>query len=171
MWTAADTSLRDARSIRFHIASLVPRRTWEEQYRPQWKDITVLEFAKNRCKDNDYMVKKLAGLGVNDTAAEEDLRVAMRTIKKRFVVGLLDRMEESIRRFNVVLGIDEGDEENRRCMNHLLHDSVGARRYRSASHPKVGAHGMLFDLLPHCCPGPGSFWRLCLFAYLLCLPN
>lgn len=118
---------------------MLAHRNWEEQYRPNWKRIDVLEFAKNKNTDNDYMVKKLAGLKSTDTATEADLRLAMRTIKKRFVVGLLDDLEESVRRFNLVAGIDASDKENRKCMNHFLHNSVGARRHNSNSHPKVGA--------------------------------
>lgn len=105
--------------------------TWEPQYRPQWKNINILEFAKNKNRENNYVVKKLTGLRVNDMATEEDLRIAMRTIKMRFVVGLLDEMEESVRRFNVVMGIDETDKENRECINHLVHDSIGAKNYNS----------------------------------------
>ena len=112
-------------------------RTWEQQYRPQWKRIDVLQFAKKRNTDNNYMVKKLAGLGVNATATEEDLRMAMRTINKRFIVGLMDQMEESVHRFNIAMGINESDEENQQCMNHFFHDSVGAKRHNSNSHPKV----------------------------------
>merc|ERR1712232_724701 len=95
------------------------------------------EFAKNKNTDNNYMVKTLAGLKSTDDATEADLRLAMRTIKKRFVVGLLDDLEESVRRFNLVAGIDGSDKENRKCMNHFLHNSVGARRHNSDSHPKV----------------------------------
>eukprot|EP00584_Thalassiosira_punctigera_P020515 CAMPEP_0172558010 /NCGR_PEP_ID=MMETSP1067-20121228/76645_1 /TAXON_ID=265564 ORGANISM="Thalassiosira punctigera, Strain Tpunct2005C2" /NCGR_SAMPLE_ID=MMETSP1067 /ASSEMBLY_ACC=CAM_ASM_000444 /LENGTH=350 /DNA_ID=CAMNT_0013347249 /DNA_START=34 /DNA_END=1086 /DNA_ORIENTATION=+ len=111
--------------------------TWEKQYRPQWKRMGVLEFAKQRNTDNNYMVKKLAALRVNDAATEEDLRIAMRTIKKRFIVGLVDHMAESVHRFNIVLGIDESQKENRKCMEHFLHDSVGARKHKSKSNPKV----------------------------------
>ena len=83
------------------------------------------------------MVKKLAGLGVNDTATEEDLRMSMRTIRTRFIVGLMDQMEESVHRFNIVMGINESDEVNQQCMNHFFHDSVGAKRHNSNSHLKV----------------------------------
>lgn len=90
--------------------------------------------------DKNLMVKKLAGLGVNDTATEEDLRVAMRTLRKRFVVGLTDAMEESIHRFNAVMNIDESEEENLRCMDNFFHPSLGAKKINSYEHPIVSSH-------------------------------
>lgn len=83
------------------------------------------------------MVKKLAGLALEDTATEDDLRMAMRTIRKRFIVGLMHEMEESIHRFNVVLGIDETVPENQECMDHFFHHSLGAKRHNSHEHPHV----------------------------------
>jgi hypothetical protein len=109
---------------------------WEKQYRPQWKRIDILEYAKVRNTDNDHMVKKMAGIAANATATEAHLRVAMRTIEKRFIVGLMDQMEESVRRFNIVMGISETD-ENKKCMDHFFHDSLGAKRHKSNSHPQV----------------------------------
>lgn len=111
--------------------------TWEQQYRPQWKNIDILEFATKRNTDKNHMVKKLAGLGVNQTATEDDLRMAMRTIRKRFIVGLMDKMEESVHRFNVVMGINEEVAENQQCMNHFFHHSLGAKKHNSNSHPHV----------------------------------
>jgi len=112
-------------------------RSWEQQYRPQWKRITVETFARDKNTDNNYMVKKLAGVGVGGTVTELHLRNAMRTIRKRFVVGLMDQMDESIHRFNILMGINELDEENQQCMKHFFNDFLGSRKVTSNSHPKV----------------------------------
>lgn len=115
------------------------KASWERDYKPQWKHIDVLEWAKTRSTpDNNFMVKKLAGLRANETATEEDLRIAMRTIKKRFYVGLMDKMEESIHRFNFVMGIDEVQEDNQQCLEHFFHHSVSAKRHSSNNYAKVG---------------------------------
>lgn len=111
--------------------------TWERDYRPQWGHIEILDFAKTRNVDNNQMVKKLAGIPLDGTANEDDLRLAMRTVRKRFVVGLMHEMEESVRRFNVVLGVDEDVPENRECMDHFFHKSLGARKHNSHEHPHV----------------------------------
>lgn len=111
--------------------------TWEHKYRPQWKDIDVLEFARAKNTDNNHLVKRLAGLGISDHATEDHLRTAMRTIKKRFFVGLTGQMEESVRRFNIVMGVDESEVGNRQCLDHFFHNSVDAKKHNSNSHPKV----------------------------------
>lgn len=85
----------------------------------------------------NLQVKKMAGVGVNGTVTELDLRVAMRTVKRRFIVGLMDRMEESVHRFNVVLKVNELEEENKQCMHHFFHNPLGAKKYHSNSHPAV----------------------------------
>eukprot|EP00985_Skeletonema_marinoi_P013358 scaffold6596_cov140-Skeletonema_marinoi.AAC.1 len=79
---------------------------WEKSYRPEWADMSILEWAEKHNKESNVMVKKLAGVKFHDTATEAALRVAMRTLEKRFVVGLTDNMKESIRRFNIVMNID-----------------------------------------------------------------
>ena len=85
--------------------------------------------------DNEHMVKKLAGKRMNDVVNEEDLQLAMRTLKSRFVVGLMDNMEESIHRFNTILGIDETSETSRECMDQYF--GHGSLKSNSNSHPKA----------------------------------
>ena len=85
--------------------------------------------------DNDHMVKKLAGKLQRDTATETDLQRAKTTIKRRFVVGLMQHMEESTRRFNTVIGIDEEEKKVRRCMDRYF--GKGDKKQNTNSHPKV----------------------------------
>ncbi|KAL7541097.1 hypothetical protein ACHAXR_010618 [Thalassiosira sp. AJA248-18] len=111
--------------------------SWERTYSPQWKDISVEEFGEKRNHDNNHMVKKLAGKLMNEKVGEEDLQLAMATVKNRFVVGLLDHVEESIHRFNTVIGIDESKKETRKCMNEFF--GHGVAKKNSNSHPKVNS--------------------------------
>lgn len=115
--------------------------TWEEQYRPQWKNMGLLEFAKQRNSDNNHLVKKLAGLGANETATESDFASARRTIKKRFIVGLTDQMKESVHRFNIVMGINETEDDKRQCMDHFFRGSVAAKRKSDNENPHKVAFG------------------------------
>ncbi|KAL7529109.1 hypothetical protein ACHAWF_002840 [Thalassiosira exigua] len=116
---------------------LLVNRTWERQYRPRWQQMSVEEWAEKKNTDRNHLVKRLAGLGANETATEMDLRAAMRTIKKRFVVGLLDRMEESVRRFNAVMGINDRETEVKNCMDHFFHHSVVIKRTLQNPHATV----------------------------------
>mmetsp|Transcript_13488 Transcript_13488/g.28624 ORF Transcript_13488/g.28624 Transcript_13488/m.28624 type:complete len:219 (-) Transcript_13488:370-1026(-) len=77
--------------------------TWEGSYKPKWKDIDIHEWAKSEM-DNNHLMKKLTG---KEEINETDLELAKNTIKSRIIVGLMHDMEESVKRFNVVMGIDQ----------------------------------------------------------------
>lgn len=70
---------------------------------------------------------------------ERDGREAKRTLRKRFVVGLTDEMEESIRRFNVVMGIDyaiSSREDKVECMDTYFGGDQD-KKENSNPHPEV----------------------------------
>jgi len=92
-------------------------------------------WAEHVNSENNPNVKALAKLGKNDVVTEAHLRLAQRTIAHRLVVGLMDEMEESIHRFNIVLGIDETTELNRSCMDEFF--GHGLKKSNSHSHPEV----------------------------------
>ena len=94
--------------------------TWEKTYRPEWKDMPLVEWAREHNLDENFMVKKILGKKLSDTVDLGDLIVAKEIVRRRFVVGLMNEMEESIKRFNVILGIDEGEEKNRVCMEQFF---------------------------------------------------
>eukprot|EP00956_Cyclotella_meneghiniana_P001940 scaffold2132_cov66-Cyclotella_meneghiniana.AAC.1 len=66
--------------------------------------------------DSDVMVKKIVGLNPSDAVSVADLKVAMDFIRDYVVVGLTSEMEESLRRFNLAMGMDE--RQNSNCTNH-----------------------------------------------------
>jgi len=106
--------------------------TWETSYKPEWKETSILEFATKMSHDQNHMVKKLVRKA---SVTRADLKIAIRTVNERFIVGLVNQMEESIHRFNIVMGIDEADEDNRKCMDKFLGE--GGEKENSNSHPKV----------------------------------
>ena len=98
--------------------------TWERSYRPEWKDMTVMEWANLPNAERDYMVHKLVNKRFDEDVGEVDLIVAKELVRQRFVVGLMEEMEESVRRFNVALGLDVmEDERNRECMREFFGDT------------------------------------------------
>lgn len=119
--------------------------TWEKTYRPDWKDIDILTWVQSNNMDNDHMVKKLAGKLQRDDATEVDLFLAKRTAKARFVVGLMTEMEESIHRFNTVIGIDESEKRSERCLG--LYFGKGPKKTNSNSHAKVEKDSPAYRLL------------------------
>ena len=92
-------------------------------------------WAENLNRDNNQMVKTLAGRGKDDVVTEADLSIAVRTIKLRFIVGLMNEMEESVHRFNVFMGIDESEESIRVCMDQFF--GHGEKKENSNSHTEV----------------------------------
>ena len=102
--------------------------------------MSVLEFAVKENDDNNHMVKKLAGKALNETVVEEDLLIAMRTVASRFIVGLTDQMEESIHRFNMVIGIDVSNEESQQCMGQFF--GPNGERRNTNPHPEVSGFSL-----------------------------
>lgn len=83
--------------------------------------MSLLEWAEKVNGDENFLVKKIVGKKLREEVDLGDLIVAREVVQKTFVVGLMEDMEESVRRFNVVLGIDDvGDERNRGCMEEFF---------------------------------------------------
>jgi hypothetical protein len=94
--------------------------TWERTYRPEWADMTVLEWAALPNAEEDYMVHKLVNKSFGEKVTETDLIIAKELVRQRFVVGLMTEMEESVRRFNIALGVDVEEPRNKECMQEFF---------------------------------------------------
>ncbi|KAL7550164.1 hypothetical protein ACHAWF_013410 [Thalassiosira exigua] len=119
--------------------------TWERSYHPQWQDMNLLEWAENVNQEKDIAVRTLANLKEGAEVTEADLRMAVWTARQLLVIGLMDRMEESIRRFNVFMGIDGSDEIDRRCTDEYF--GHGQRKDNSNAHPAVGPDDPAYQIL------------------------
>lgn len=115
--------------------------TWEKSYKPEWEHTTLLSWATSENSDNEHMVKRLAGKINTDVATPEDLRIAKGTVRRKFVVGLTSKLEESVMRFNDVMGVDHAVGAQRRgsrgrgCMEAFFGEK--ATKKNSNSHPTV----------------------------------
>ncbi|KAL7542548.1 hypothetical protein ACHAWF_007201 [Thalassiosira exigua] len=94
--------------------------TWERTYRSEWAGMPIMEWATKHNQDENFMVKKIAGKKLADTVDIGDLVMAKEIIRKRFVVGLMNDMEESIRRFSIMLGVNDKDERGQKCMQQYF---------------------------------------------------
>ena len=111
--------------------------TWEKTYRPEWKELDIMDWVNDVNIDNNHMVKKLAGKIQREDATELDLLRAKNTIRQRMIVGLMTDMEESFNRFNKVLNINEDtDDRYKLCMDLYFGGDV-AKKSNSNSHPRV----------------------------------
>ena len=107
------------------------KATWERTYRPEWKDVSIEEWASTvkGNRDNNFLVRKLNGKNFNDAVGETDLQVAKELLGHKFIIGLMTDMEESVRRFNVILGLDEGgtDEDKAERVYGCMLDFFGPK--------------------------------------------
>jgi len=115
--------------------------TWERTYRPEWANMTVLEWANLDHAEEDYMVHKLTGKKFGDKVDETDLIIAKELVRQRFVVGLMGKMNESIRRFNIVLGVDAESERSQQCMEEFgLVDAPPVEQNGESTSDEVKTH-------------------------------
>ena len=92
---------------------------WERTYQPEWANLSVLEWAEKYNDDENFMVKKMAMKGLRDSVDMTDLVIAKEIVRRYFIVGLMNDMEESFRRFNIVSGLD-AHERKQICMERFL---------------------------------------------------
>jgi hypothetical protein len=103
--------------------------SWESGYRPHWKNMTVLQWAESEKSgpESNYMVQKLSGKGWDDPVTEDDLPKAKQVLRDHIIIGLLSDVEESFRRFNIVMNGSSGGNKKRdyrlasRCMKKVFH--------------------------------------------------
>ena len=120
--------------------------TWERTYRPEWQGMNIIEWATNENLDENFIVKKIMGKKLSDTVDMDDLIIAKEIIRRFFVVGIMVDMAESVRRFNIVLGVDYASERGQQCMQQYFAPTNGRRRLQeekakndmnSNPHPKI----------------------------------
>lgn len=111
--------------------------TWERTYRPEWVGMSIIEWATNHNLDENFIVKKIVGKKLSDEVDLGDLIIAKDVVRQRFVVGLMNDMEESIRRFNIVLGLDTKNEKGQQCMEQYF----SKKKVPEASTTEVAVQG------------------------------
>lgn len=92
------------------------KATWEPTYNERWAKMSLEEWASQARGDNNWMVRNLIGKQSKMELNDEDLELAKEIVRTKFVVGMMDRFEESVHRFNILLGVDESDPKNQQCM-------------------------------------------------------
>jgi hypothetical protein len=109
--------------------------TWERTYKPEWKDMSIVEWAELPSEDENFMVRKLSGKLFNEPVNEMDLILAKEFLRQRVVVGLMGEMTESFRRFNIAMNVDVQEERNHRCLEEYFGEKEEVKN--SNKHPRV----------------------------------
>ena len=107
--------------------------SWESGYRPHWQNMTVLQWAesdKNYAESN-YMAQMLSGKGWNDPVTQDDLPRIKQVLRDHIIVGLLSDVEESFRRFNIIMAMTtkKGNRlRQQRIVSRCMKDVVASKR-------------------------------------------
>jgi len=109
--------------------------TWEPTYNPILQNMTLQEYADSELAESNFVVRALVDK-MEGTLTLNDVELAKEILRRKCVVGLLDKWEESMDRFDNYFGFQpHGDrhEEARRCRMQLR-ESGGSNKH---PHPHV----------------------------------
>lgn len=93
--------------------------TWEPTYRPDYKDMTLQQYVEMEGYYDNWMVRMLTNAklgGLN----EGHLELAKLILKKKFIIGISDHMDETFRHLEIYYGWAENKEG---CVNFHLHSA------------------------------------------------
>ena len=71
---------------------------WERHYRPELKEMTLLDYAALPDTANNWMTRWLTGKNAEPHMTREDLEFAKELLRRKFLVLLTDEMSSSIKR-------------------------------------------------------------------------
>jgi len=125
------------------------KATWEPTYNTRWAKMSLEEWASRERGENNWMVRNLVGKDNRADLTIQDLEDAKEIIRTKFVVGLMEKFEESVHRFNILLGVDENEPQNQQCISDFSanqgdshskknEDSIETKNvWNSYSHPEA----------------------------------
>ena len=119
--------------------------SWEETYHPELQNWTIEEYARSTMAEENWMTRQLANNPI-DALSEDDLALAKEVLRRKFFVGLTDKMEESMDRFERFFrwSYRVNPHNQEKCREELLSKGGGANRNVNATkkaHPAKGTEG------------------------------
>merc|ERR1712127_473075 len=73
---------------------------------------------------------------------------AKKTMRQRFIVGLVSDVKESFKRFNIVMGINDNTNKlHKKCMNQYFGKGDDKAKGKSSFHPRVKEGSPAWNLL------------------------
>lgn len=113
--------------------------TWEPTYNPKLTEMTIAEYARSAYIENNWVTRYLSNRTTGDLN-EDNLRVAMDVIRRKFLVGLLTKKQESMERFEKFFRwkykINPTNQES--CRERLLSSGSNANKNKMEK-PKPGS--------------------------------
>jgi len=109
--------------------------TWEPTYNPSLRNMTLIEYAESELAESNFMVRALANK-MEGALSEHDLELAKLILKQKCVVGLMDRWDASMDRFDFFFNFQSDGtrhEQARQCRTSLR-DKGGSNKHK---HPDI----------------------------------
>ena len=107
---------------------------WEPTYNPSLKQISLEDYANSHGGEKNWMVRMLVNKENGGTLDRSDLEIAKEVLRRKFVVGLMDNMAESLERFDRYFGwYDPTDVEAMECMDKLTSKKGAVNSNKHAS--------------------------------------
>mmetsp|Transcript_30322 Transcript_30322/g.63348 ORF Transcript_30322/g.63348 Transcript_30322/m.63348 type:complete len:1040 (-) Transcript_30322:508-3627(-) len=106
--------------VRHPIARAVAKYQWLRQSNAEVKEMTLEEFVMSDFAEDNILTRTIAG--------RKDLAIAKEILKRKFLVGLFDRMDASIERLEIFLHWNNISDDARSCqqakVNRMMENSI-----------------------------------------------
>lgn len=126
------------------IFHYLQKATWEPTYNPEYAAMTVDDYARGPHCESNWMVRTLTNK-MTGPLGPDDILIAQEVLRRKCLVGLLDRMEESIVRFHGYFGFDDDDSALRCSMEHFA--GKGSSASNSHHHPALDRKSETWEIL------------------------
>jgi len=148
---------------------------WEPTYNPGLQNMTLIEYANSTLLEANWMTRALVNKWT-EPLHPEDLLVAKEILRRKCVVGLMSRWDESVERFNDYFNFKPPFERMKRnnanSTTQELHEELTEERFEMCmkiydkgsnvrSHPKVEPDNEAFELLKS-----KNAWDMALYEFV-----
>ena len=118
--------------------------SWESTYHAKWQNMTIDEYANSKYAESNWMTRMLTRK-LEGPLGLEDLASAKEVLRRKCLVGLVERFEESTERFEKFFGWRDlvmDWEEKKKCQRYHLE-----KRDNAHDHPKFEERSYVWELL------------------------
>jgi len=118
--------------------------TWEPTYNEGYSSMTIDDYARSPLCESNWMVRTLVNKMEGPLDGPRDIAIAKEIIRQKCIVGLLDEMDETIRRFHSYFGF-ENDEALTCALQNFA--AAGGLQSNSHKHPKLDPNGSTWEII------------------------
>jgi len=133
--------------------------TWEPTYNPILQNMTLLEYATSELAESNFIVRALVNK-MEGAISWDDYYVAKEILRRKCLVGLLDKWDLSMNRFDLFFDFQPHKDERHEAQEcrKKLRKSGGSNVHH---HPSVDPSSEEYEILKK-----ENFWDLMLYDYI-----